>query len=329
MNLNVTLINLLASISIIGALNKASALSSSGASPVNLPVVAVIDTGCDIHHPLLKDQIWTNLGESGTDRYGRDKSNNNIDDDMNGFIDDIHGWNFLANNNDLSDHIGHGTHVSGIIVSKSKSLKTQHAPVKIMVLKFFDAGASGEKVLKATADAINYATKMGVTIINYSAGGRTSSPQEYKALVRAKNANIIIVAAAGNEHTDNDLFSFFPASYRLSNIVAVSATDEDGRLLSSSNYGKETVTAHAPGKDIVSSLPGGKMGKMTGTSQATAMVTAQMISEKFRLASIQRGIDEIEKAFAEESDANENVKNASNTSSRQILFSLAKKSSKN
>lgn len=319
MNLKIQFVNVLSALSIFGGVVQARAVTS-------LPIVAVIDTGADIDHPILKDQIWTNLGESGIDHYGRDKSNNNIDDDMNGFIDDVHGWNFLANNNDIDDHIGHGTHVAGIIVTQSKPAKVarepvhqKHAPCKLMILKFYDNGASGEKVLKATAEAINYAIKMGATIINYSAGGRTSSAQEYQALVRAKDANITVVAAAGNEHTDNDQLSFFPASYRLSNIVAVSATDEDGKLLTSSNYGKETVTAHAPGKDIWSSLPKGKMGKMTGTSQATAMITAQMIAEKFRLASIQRGVDEIEKTFAEE---------LHEPHTRPVLYSLAKQTLK-
>ena len=145
-------LNLCGALSVLGGIENSIALPL----PVNeaLPIVAVIDTGVDINHPILRDQIWSNPGETGLDKYGRDRSNNNIDDDMNGFIDDVHGWNFLANNNDLSDHIGHGTHVSGIIVSQSKNLKItrepdslekallqtqipqQHAPVKLMVLKF-------------------------------------------------------------------------------------------------------------------------------------------------------------------------------------------------
>ncbi len=309
-------LNVFGALSILGGIENAEALPL----PTNarLPIVAVIDTGIDINHPILKDQIWTNPGETGFDKYGRDRSNNNIDDDLNGFIDDVHGWNFLANNNEISDHIGHGTHVAGIIVSQSKSLKIsrepdsidktlfettvnqQHAPVKIMVLKFFDSGASGEQVLQATAKAIEYATKMGASIINYSAGGRSSSSQEYQALLKAQLAKIIVIAAAGNDHTDNDLFPFFPASYHLSNIIAVSATDDEGKLLPTSNFGKLSVSIRAPGKDIWSSLPNGKMGKMTGTSQATAMITAKIILEKFRAVSIQKGAEEVEKLFETE-----------------------------
>ena len=329
-------LNLCGALSVLGGIENSIALPL----PVNeaLPIVAVIDTGVDINHPILRDQIWSNPGETGLDKYGRDRSNNNIDDDMNGFIDDVHGWNFLANNNDLSDHIGHGTHVSGIIVSQSKNLKItrepdslekallqtqipqQHAPVKLMVLKFFDSGASGEKVLQATAKAIDYASKMGATIINYSAGGRTSSPQEYQALLRAKNAKIIVIAAAGNDHTDNDLFPFFPASYHLSNIMAVGATDNEGKLLPSSNFGKVSVAMRAPGKDIWSSLPGGKMGKMTGTSQATAMITARLISEKFRAASIQRGAEEVERLFEAEISKSRPKSKMTDLNLREPLF---------
>jgi subtilisin family serine protease len=246
----------------------------------NLPVVAVIDTGADINHSMLKQQIWTNPGESGRDIGGRDKANNQIDDDANGFIDDVHGWNFLANNNDIRDQMGHGTHIAGIIVSKSAMVTGGRAPVQLMILKFFDTGATGDKVMHATAEAIDYATKMGASMINYSAGGRTSSIKEFEALVRARTAKVLVITAAGNEHSDIDKTAFYPASYNLTNIIAVAATDEEGRLLPSSNYGKVSVQARAMGKDIWSSLPDEKMGKMTGTSQATAMMTAKILLER-------------------------------------------------
>ena len=246
------------------------------ADPV--PIVAVIDTGADIHHSMLRDQLWTNPGESGTDAKGRDKAKNNIDDDGNGYIDDVHGWNFLANNNDIADHLGHGTHVSGIIIAKSR--RGAKAPVEIMVLKFFDSGATGDKVMEATAQAVDYATKMGASIINYSAGGRTSSLREFQALVRARDAKVLVVTAAGNEHTDNDKIPFYPANYNLTNIISVAATDEQGVLLPSSNFGKISVQARANGKDIWSALPGERIGKMTGTSQATAMITARILLER-------------------------------------------------
>jgi subtilisin family serine protease len=243
------------------------------------PIVAVIDTGADIEHSMLSQQIWTNPGEQGRDSADHDKASNQIDDDGNGYIDDVHGWNFLANNNDIRDQMGHGTHIAGIIASKSALVTGGRAPAQLMILKFFDVGASGDKVMHATAEAIDYATKMGASIINYSAGGRTSSAKEFEALIRARTAKVLVITAAGNEHSDIDKLSFYPASYRLSNIIAVSATDDNGRLLPSSNYGKISVQARALGKDIWSSLPGEKMGKMTGTSQATAMMTAKILYE--------------------------------------------------
>ncbi len=292
-----TILNIFGALWVLGGIESTNALTLSKNELV--PVVAVIDTGVDIQHPILKDQIWNNPGETGSDRYGRNKANNNIDDDSNGYIDDVHGWNFLANNNNISDHIGHGTHIAGIIVSQSKKMAqaSQHSPVKLMILKFYDVGVSGEKVLNATAKAIEYATKMNAHLINYSAGGRTASPREYQALLRAKDANIMVIAAAGNDHTDNDLLPFFPASYHLSNVMAVAATDEEGRLLPTSNFGKRSVIRQAPGKDVLSSLPGGKMGKLSGTSQATAAVTAQLILEKFRMNAIQKGMEEVERIF--------------------------------
>lgn len=263
----------------LGAISPISHIHAETTSELTRPIVAVIDTGADIEHSMLSQQIWTNPGEQGRDSAGRDKSNNQIDDDGNGYIDDVHGWNFLANSNDIHDQMGHGTHIAGIIVSKSAQVPGGRAPVQLMILKFFDVGASGDKVMHATAEAIDYATKMGASIINYSAGGRTSSMKEFEALLRARTAKILVVTAAGNEHSDIDKSAFYPASYRLSNIIAVAATDDSGRLLPSSNYGKIAVQARAMGKDIWSSLPGEKMGKMTGTSQATAMMTAKILFE--------------------------------------------------
>ncbi len=328
------LINLCGVISMLGGVERSEAISFS--QNEFLPIVAVIDTGVDIHHPILRDQIWSNPGEIGKDSLGRNKSFNQIDDEANGYIDDVHGWNFLANNNNIGDRIGHGTHVAGIIIShsishsisQSKNLLnsrrpenvSRHAPVKLMVLKFFDRGASGEKVLLATAKAIEYATKMNASYINYSAGGRAPSAPEYQALLKAKTAKIMVIAAAGNEHTDNDLLPFFPASYHLSNITAVAATDADGRLLSTSNFGKRTVAEHAPGKDIWSSLPGGKMGKMSGTSQATAAITAKMILERFHLAAIERSEEEIEKLFNREMRRNHPDARLTDMNLREPLF---------
>ncbi|HEY8272007.1 MAG TPA: S8 family peptidase [Pseudobdellovibrionaceae bacterium] len=229
-------------------------------------VVAIIDTGMDTLHPSLQGNLWTNFGETGIDSHGKDKSQNQIDDDGNGFIDDVHGWNFADNSNDLSDLHGHGTHVAGIIHSIAPK-------TNIMILKYYDAKASGAENLTNTVKAIRYATQMKAKIINYSGGGTNKYADEEVAIRKAQLQGILFVAAAGNEKSNSDISGFYPANYGLSNIISVTAIDESGKVLPSSNYGSHSVDIAAPGKRIVSTLPGGKFGAMTGTSQATAFVS--------------------------------------------------------
>jgi subtilisin family serine protease len=226
--------------------------------------VAMIDTGADVHHPSLQAHLWRNPGEIGVDNQGRDKSKNGLDDDGNGFIDDVNGWNFAGNNSDLTDLHGHGTHIAGII--------TGAQPARVMVLKAFDPELSGEQVLHATVSAIYYAIRMRAQIINYSGGGSEKSPEEKAALQLASKLGILVVAAAGNERANADINGFYPAAYKLPNILSVAAVDVTGALLPSSNYGVNTVDLAAPGQ-VLSTLPRNQFGEMTGTSQATALVT--------------------------------------------------------
>ncbi|MDG0817588.1 S8 family peptidase [Bdellovibrio svalbardensis] len=221
-------------------------------------VIAIIDTGAEVTHPLIKENIWENPREII----------NGIDDDGNGFVDDVHGWNFVAHNNELTDNNGHGTHIAGIIQQR-----TQNAHVKYMILKYYDSGKTGEDNVSATVKAIQYATKMKVDIINYSGGGYDRNPTEEKAIREAQKQGILFVAAAGNGGLNTDTFGYYPASYKVSNIISVAAMDSQKRLIASSNYGSSSVDIAAPGKRILSSLPGGQYGYMTGTSQATAWVT--------------------------------------------------------
>jgi len=229
-------------------------------------VIAIIDTGVDTIHPNLQENLWQNAGETGFDEQGRNKTSNGVDDDGNGYIDDVHGWNFAGNNPDLRDLHGHGTHVAGII--QSITPKTN-----LMILKFYDSKASGAENLANTVKAIEYAVKMKAKIINYSGGGTTKYPDEEVAIRKAQTQGILFVAAAGNEKSNSDINGFYPADYGISNIISVTAIDENRRVLPSSNYGSTSVDIAAPGNNIVSTLPGGKFGTMTGTSQATAFVT--------------------------------------------------------
>lgn len=239
-------------------------------------VIAVIDTGIDEKHEDLKNNLWTNPGEAGTDAKGRNKAINGVDDDQNGFIDDVHGWNFVSGNNRLEDNHGHGTHIAGIIgaeAGNNKGISGISPNVSLMILKYFDPKVPNTDNLKNTIAAIRYAVKMGAHIINYSGGGTDYSHDEYEAILLADKKNILFVAAAGNERSNSDQHHYYPADYGLKNIISVTAIDPTTEVLSSSNYGVLTVDIAAPGQNILSCLPNNSYGLMTGTSQATAFVT--------------------------------------------------------
>jgi len=243
-------------------------------------IVAVIDTGIDENHEDLKTNLWVNPGETGLDSKNHDKSNNQVDDDTNGFVDDVHGWNFVSNNNRLDDNHGHGTHIAGIIGAEAGNKKgiSGIAPnVSIMVLKYFDPKVPNTDNLKNTVAAMQYAVKMGAHIINYSGGGTDYSQEEYEAVKLAENKGVLFVAAAGNERSNSDQHHYYPADYKLKNIISVTAIDPTTEVLPSSNYGTETVDIAAPGQNILSCLPHNSYGLMTGTSQATAFVTGAAV----------------------------------------------------
>lgn len=239
-------------------------------------IVAIIDTGIDVRHPALAANIWTNQGETGVDKNNKNKATNGIDDDGNGYIDDVHGWNFVSNNNDLTDNHGHGTHIAGIIGAtggKNIPVAGISPKVSLMALKYYDPKAAGFNNLLNTVKAIQYAVRNGANIINYSGGGVEPSPQERQAIEMANRQNILFVAAAGNERANSDLKAYYPADYDLPNVISVTAIDKFKSVLPTSNYGEKSVDIAAPGNEIRNTLPNGQYGKMTGTSQATAFVS--------------------------------------------------------
>ena len=253
-------------------------------------IVAVIDTGIDVNHRDLAENLWENPGETGVVDTAEcrknkvaaqcDKSNNGIDDDANGFIDDVHGWDFVHNGNALTDNHGHGTHIAGIIGARggnSYADVSGVAPhVSLMILKYYDPKSSNSNNLRNTIQAIRYAIKMKARIINYSGGGTDYSAEEFAAVKDAEKAGILFVAAAGNEKSNSDEAGkhYYPADYGLSNIISVTAVNrEENKVLPSSNYGVRTVDIAAPGENIYSTLPNNSFGLMTGTSQATAFVS--------------------------------------------------------
>ena len=238
--------------------------------------VAVIDTGVDVNHPDLTNNLWVNPGETGLDKNGKDKASNGVDDDGNGFVDDVHGWNFVNNTNDLKDTHGHGTHIAGIIGAEGGNgvgISGVAPKVSLMILKYYDPSSRSSDNLSNTVKAIEYAVKMNAHIINYSGGGLSPSPAEKQAIEMAMKKGILVVAAAGNERSNSDVKKYYPADYGLSNIVSVTAIDKEREVLPSSNWGVSTVHIAAPGNNILSTLPNGEYGMMTGTSQATAFVS--------------------------------------------------------
>ena len=214
---------------------------TTGSSSV---VVAVIDSGVDYNHSDLSANIWTNPGEI---------AGNGVDDDGNGYVDDIRGWDFIDDDNDPIDSNAHGTHVAGTIAAvgnNSIGVAGVCWTTKIMVLRFLNAIGSG-----TTADAIRaieYANAKGAHVINNSWGGPGFS-QALKDAIDASSA--VVVCAAGNDGTDNDSTPSYPASYTSSNIIAVAATDQDDNLVTFSNYGATSVDVAAPGTNIYSCEP--------------------------------------------------------------------------
>ena len=228
-------------------------------------LVAVIDTGIDYNHPDLKDNVWTNEVEAN--------GKPGIDDDNNGVIDDIHGYNAITNSGDPLDDQGHGSHCSGTIGAKGndgKGIVGVNWDVSIMGVKFLDKNGSG--TLENALKAIDYATKMGAKVQSNSWGGGGFSQTLLDAIKRSNDAGALFVAAAGNEYNNNDTNPTYPATYAVDNIIAVAAIDNKGNKADFSNFGRKTVHIGAPGVNIYSST-GGAYDSWSGTSMATPHVS--------------------------------------------------------
>ena len=231
-------------------------------------VVAVIDTGVDYSHPDLADNMWVNAGEI---------AGNGVDDDGNGLVDDVYGYDFANDDADPMDDHSHGTHCAGTIGgvgNNGQGVAGVNWDVKIMACKA--ATAEGSLPTSAIIGAIEYATLMGARVSNNSYGGYGFSQAEYDAVKAAGEAGMVFVAAAGNEANDNDgPYQAYPASFNLDCVIAVAATDHNDGIAYFSNYGATTVDLGAPGVDIYSTIPTsmGSYGLMSGTSMATPHVT--------------------------------------------------------
>jgi subtilisin family serine protease len=220
-------------------------------------VVALIDTGVDWQHPDLSANIWLNTGEI---------PGNDIDDDGNGFIDDVRGWDFLSGDNDPMDSNGHGTHVAATLGAETDNeigCAGVAWNVKLMPLRFL--GSNGVGFVSDSLRAINYAVRNGARIINASYGSSDYSQAEFDMIASAQSAGVLFVTAAGNEGSNNDTNPQYPASYRtsllpndrtvLTNIISVAASDQNDALAWFSNYGASLVDVAAPGVRIHNAMP--------------------------------------------------------------------------
>lgn len=263
-------------------------------------VVAVIDTGVHVQHSCLKPNLWINKNEI---------PNNNKDDDGNGFVDDIHGWNFVTNNNDIQDKHGHGTHIAGLIAATGRTKESPNckvigvAPkVSLMILKYY-SDHDNNKNIENTIKSIEYAIDHGASIINYSGGGPGSNEREKALIAKAADKGIIFVSASGNDSSEiGKSTKYYPANYELPNILYVQSKNSSHEIIDSSNwvindYRERKIYQTAPGERIISTLPPRRYlqgqllkkvwrslagleslsqdsyGYLTGTSQATAVAT--------------------------------------------------------
>jgi len=232
-------------------------------------VVAIIDTGVDYNHEDLHDNMWRNPGETG-----KGKETNGKDDDGNGFIDDVFGWDFASNDNDPMDDNAHGSHVAGTIAASGdnqKGVVGVNWRASIMALKFLDGNGSGDA--SDAIGAILYAAQNGARVQNNSWGGGGFSRALQEAIVFARDHNVLFVAAAGNEGRDNDNTPSYPSNYEVENVLAVAASDRDDRLATFSNVGRKTVDLAAPGVGILSTTPDNGYQSFDGTSMATPHVS--------------------------------------------------------
>ncbi|MEQ6342054.1 MAG: S8 family serine peptidase [Gammaproteobacteria bacterium] len=236
-------------------------------------IVASIDTGVDYNHPDLAGNIWTNPGEI---------PGNGIDDDGNGYVDDVRGWDFANNDNDPMDDQGHGTHTAGTIAAMGNNATGVTGVAwraKIMPLKFLTASGSGTSL--GAAQAILYAANMGAKISNNSWGGGGFSRTIENAITTANQRGMLFVVAAGNANANNDTTVSYPCNSTLSNVLCVAATDHNDQKTSFSNYGAVNVDLGAPGVSILSTVPTGTCRLcnssgyryLNGTSMATPHVS--------------------------------------------------------
>lgn len=237
---------------------------------LNTTIGVVVDTGVNYNHLDLVDNMWRNPLEV---------AGNGVDDDGNGYIDDVYGINAITNSGDPLDDHGHGTHVAGIMGARgnnSRGIAGVSWNSKIIAAKFLAADGSGSTA--NAIKAINYIVALknrgtNIVVMNNSWGGAGYSAALSSAIADASTAGILFVAAAGNNASNNDTTPQYPANYSSANVISVASVTSASVLSSFSNFGEQTVHIAAPGSAIASCGIAGDYVYMSGTSMAAPQVS--------------------------------------------------------
>ncbi len=228
-------------------------------------MVGVLDTGAQLDHPDLAANLWTNPGEV---------PGNGVDDDSNGYVDDVHGYDFYNHDGNPADDNGHGTHTAGTIAAVGDNGVGVTGVVwraRIVVLKFLNSSGSGPT--SGAVEALEYGQRVGLRLTNNSWGGGVYSRALEDAIAAVGATGQLFVAAAGNSRANTDVNANYPSALSQDCIISVAATDAADQLASFSNYGAASVDLAAPGDGILSTFPGSAYRQLSGTSMATPQVS--------------------------------------------------------
>jgi subtilisin family serine protease len=228
-------------------------------------IVAVIDTGVDTTHPDLKENLWVNNRE--------EKGKKNQDDEGDGYVDDVYGWNFVNDSGDVTDDHGHGTAMAGIIAAQGNNGQGMSGVMwkaSVMTLKALDSTGSG--AISDVVEAMDFAATHGASVINCSFGTDAYSYALLDAIQRVSSYGVLVVASAGNDGRDITNNPYYPAGYTVGNLISVAATSNGDQLAAFSNWSPTLVQIAAPGVGVLTTAPGGQYVTATGTSASAPLV---------------------------------------------------------